>query len=124
MMPVSSVEGLLSTSVYFVAVLLLMAVVTAPLASLYRGASAQAAETLAKGVAGQVDALSPGMETEVEFDSYPGASVSVQFSGAGVTATVNGFSFTVTAHWPLSAADLGSGRQYDVMLSDGVVTVG
>ncbi len=124
MMPASSVEGLLSTSVYFIAVLLLMAVVMAPVASLYRGASTQAAQTLAKGVADQIDALSPGMETEIEFSSYLGTSVSVQFSGEAITATVNGFSSTVATHWSLVAASLDSGKQYDLTLNGGTVAVG
>lgn len=123
-MPVSSVEGLLSTSVYFVAVLLLMVIVMVPVASLYTGASAQAARALAKGVAGQVDALSPGMETMVEFGSYPGMSVSVRFSDEAVTATVNGFSSTVATSWPLNGVLLEPGTQYDLALNGGVVMVG
>jgi hypothetical protein len=122
-MPASSVSGLVSTSAYFIAVLLLMVVVMTPVAGLYRDASASSAGALARGVADQIDAMSPGMKTELELAAYPGTSASVALSGSTVTATVNGFSSTQTVDWPLAAASLESGHQYDLVISGGVVTV-
>ncbi len=122
-MPVSSVSGLLSTSSYFIAVLLLMVVVMSPVAEIYRGASTDSAAALARGVAGQIDSMSPGMTTELEFSSYPGTSVSVTLSGSSVIATVNGFSSTHTVTWPLGTAILQPGRQYDLVVSAGVITI-
>lgn len=122
-MPTSGVSGYLSTSAYFIAVLLLMVVVMNPVAEVYHGASADSAGALARGVAGQIDAMSPGMKTELEFASYPGTFASVALSGSSVTATVNGFSSTETVTWPLAATVLQSGHQYDLVVSGGVVTV-
>ena len=122
-MPASSVSGLLSTSAYFIAVLLLMVAVMSPVASLYRDASTDSAGALARGVADQIDAMSPGMTTEMDLASYPGTSASVVLSGSTVTATVNGFSSTQTVNWPLATASLESGHQYDLVMSGGVVTV-
>jgi hypothetical protein len=122
-MPASSMSGLLSTSVYFAAVMLLMAVVMSPVASLYGVASLDAAGALAKGVATQIDDLSPGMVTSVEFGSFPGTHASVYLTGTNVTADVNGFSATSRVDVPLSSATLSSGVAYDVSIVDGVVTV-
>jgi hypothetical protein len=123
MMPTSSVSGVLSTSVYFVAVFLLMLVVMVPSADLYRGSSQEAAGQLAHGLATQVDALSPGMRTAIEFGSTPGMDVSVHLSGTNVTATVNGFSATQQAAWQLATASLSPGEEYVLTLSGGVVTL-
>jgi hypothetical protein len=115
---------MLSTSFYFAAVFLLMAVVMGPAVNLYRGASLEAAGHLAQGIAAQIDDLSPGMKTAVEFGSYPGMDVSVSFSGATVTATVNGFSATQKVTWQLDAYRLEPGEDYQVLLSGGgVVTL-
>ncbi len=122
-MPASSVSGLLSTSMYFAAVILLMVVIMSPVASLYRLASLDSANAFARGVASQVDDLSPGMVTSVEFESSPGTAVSVSFAGSSVTATVNGFSATMNVDLPLSTATLDSGVTYDISLVDGEVSV-
>jgi len=122
-MPISSVSGILSTSVYFVAVFLLMLVVMVPAADLYRGASQLAAGQLARGLADQVDALSPGMKTAIEFGSLPGMDVAVYLSGTNVTATVNGFSATQEAAWQLATASLSPGEEYVATLNGGVVTL-
>jgi hypothetical protein len=122
-MPTSSVSGMLSTSVYFAAIFLLMAVVMGPAANLYRGASLEAAGHLAQGIAAQIDDLSPGMRTAIEFGSYPGMEVSVSFSGASVTATVNGFSATQEVAWQLDTYTLGPGEDYQALLRGGVVAL-
>jgi hypothetical protein len=122
-MPVSSVSGMLSTSFYFVAVLLLMVVIMGPALSVYSGASLEAAGRIDRAVAVQVDDLAPGMRTVVEFGSYPGMVVSVKFSGDNVTSTVNGFSATESVGWQLATCTLGPGERYEFQLSGGVVTL-
>ena len=121
-MPASSISGLLSTSVYFAAVLLLMAVVMAPGLNLYRDASQKAAATLVGGVAQEVDALVPGMTSDLEFQSYPAMTASVTFSGNNVTATVDGFSSSLPVNWPLAASTLLPGHHYRLSVIDGVVS--
>jgi len=122
-MPVSSVSGLLSTSVYFGALFLLMVVVMVPGLSLYSDASQTAARTLATGVADQVDAMSPGMTTDIEFGSFPATWVAVFFSGTTVAASVNGFTSTAQVVWPLSASRLVPGQHYLLTIEGGTVAV-
>lgn len=122
-MPVSSISGVISTSAYFTAVFLLMLVVMSPVASLYKAASLESAGTLAGGIATQVDDLSPGMVTSIEFGSYPGTGASVSFAGTDVTATVNGYSSSVAVDLPLSTCSLHPGVRYSVSLVNGVVAV-
>jgi hypothetical protein len=122
-MPASSVSGVISTSLYFAAMFLLMAVVLGPVVSLYRDSSVAAATHLDQGIAAQIDGLSPGMKTEVEFGSFPGTSISVSFAGDNVTATVNGYSVSETVAWSLASQQLGPGKGYDVYLVGGVVQV-
>jgi hypothetical protein len=122
-MPTSSVSGIISTSVYFAAVLLLMAAVMAPAVTLYRDASLEAAGRLAHGIAAQVDDLSPGMKSAIEFGSYPGMDVAVTFSGANVTATVNGLSATQAVNKQLTTARLAPGEVYEILLVGSVVNI-
>jgi hypothetical protein len=121
-MPASSVSGLLSTSAYFLAVMLLMALVMVPVASIYRASCEEAARTLAEGVASQIDALSPGMTIQVRFGAYPGTDVSIGLSGSTVTATVDGYSSSQTVGWPLATSHLSPGQSYALSLSGGVVS--
>jgi hypothetical protein len=121
LMPTSSVSGMLSTSAYFAAVFLLMAVVMGPVANLSRGVSLEAAGHLAQGIATQVDNLSPGMKTMIEFGSYPGMDASVTFSGSNVTAIVNGFSATQRVDVQLASCKLEPGKDYQVLMNGGVV---
>jgi hypothetical protein len=122
-MPTSSISGIVSTSVYFAAVLLLMVAVMAPAVTLYRGSSLEAAARLAHGIAAQIDDLSPGMRSAIEFGSYPGMEVAVTLSGANVTATVNGLSATQAVNKQLVTSTLMPGEVYEVVLAGGVVTV-
>jgi hypothetical protein len=122
-MPVSSVSGLISTSAYFAAVLLLMVVLIAPAGDAYHDASERAASVLAGGIAQQIDALSPGMKTDLEIGSFPGITVSVTFSASVVTATVDGASATQSVLWTLPPASLSPGHQYTLGLNGGLVIV-
>lgn len=123
-MPASSVSGLLSTSVYFISMLLLLALLVGPAANLYTGASLQAAKHLADGIAAEVNDLVPGMTTKVGFDPSLGTRESVSLSGTLVTATVNGQSAAAALDWPAVNASLVAGTPYIVYLADGVVQVG
>jgi len=122
-MPTSSISGLFSTSAYIFALMLLMVAVMTPALALYRDANVEAAGRLAQGLAGQLDDLSPGMKTVVEFGSSPGVDVAVTFSAAGVTATVDGFSATRPVGWPLASSTLVPGVDYEILLAGGVVTI-
>jgi len=122
-MPVSSFSGLFSTSVYFGALFLLMMVLMLPGLNLYRDAGQTAARALATGVADQVDAMSPGITTDIEFGQFPATSAQVTFSGTTVSASVDGFTSNVRVVWPLSDSRLIPGHHYELTMQGGVVSV-
>lgn len=122
-MPASSVSGLFSTAVYFVSMLLLLAVLVNPVIALYRGASLQSAKHLSQSISGEIDDLTPGMVTTVEFDAGLGTQASVHLSGEEATATVNGQSANSTTAWPSSNFTLVAGTTYKLYLSGGTLQV-
>ncbi len=123
MMPVTSLSGALSTAVYFASMFLLLGILVPPVRSVYGDADLAAARHLAGGIAGQIDALSPGMESLVSFDSLPGVSVSVTLSGSSVIATVGGESASESVNWGLPGVALSAGQDYEVTLNGGVVVL-
>ncbi len=118
-MPVSSLSGALSTSVYFASMLLLLGILIPPVRTAYGDADLAAAKHLAESIAGQIDALSPGMTTVLRFGSFPGVDISVALSGRSVTATVDGSSAREDVIWTLPGSVLSSDRGYVVELEGG-----
>jgi hypothetical protein len=119
-MPVSSVSGTLSTSVYFVSLFLLLGVMIPSVKTAFHDADLVAATHLAEGVSEQIDALSPGMTTIIRFGSFPGVSTSVTLSGTNVSASVDGVSASERVVWRLPSLVLSADHGYAVAL-DGVV---
>lgn len=122
-MPASAVSGIFTTSIYFISLLMLLALLLNPVIAAYRLASLQAATHLASGVATELNDLTPGMTTSVEFDSYPGTSEQVSLSGTLVTAEVNGQTATAELGVPAANSTLLPGTLYEVYLSGGVAQV-
>ncbi|MDA4114326.1 MAG: hypothetical protein OK474_09790 [Thaumarchaeota archaeon] len=120
-MPVSSVSGTLSTSVYFVSLFLLLGVLIPPVKTAFHDADLAAATHLAEGISEQIDALSPGMTTVLKFGSFPGVSASVALSGTNVSASVDGVSASETVVWQLPSLVLSVDQGYAVALKGGVV---
>ena len=122
-MPVSSVSGAVSTSVYFVSLFLLLGVLIPPVKAAFHDADAAAATHLAEGISQQIDALSPGMMTTLKFGSFPGVTCSVVLSGANVTATVDGVSASQRVSWQLPSIALSADRGYVLALDGAVLSV-
>jgi hypothetical protein len=122
-MPVSSISGTLSTSVYFVSMFLLLGVLIPPVKAAFHDADLAAATHLAEGISEQIDALSPGMTTVLKFGSFPGVATSVALSGTNVSATVDGVSASERVVWQLPSLVLSADRGYVVALNGGVVGV-
>jgi hypothetical protein len=121
-MPVSSVSGTLSTSVYFISMFLLLGILVPPVRTAFHDADFAAATHLAEGISGQIDALSPGMTTVLKFGSFPGVSTSVALSGTEVVATVDGVSASESVVWQqLPSLVLSADYDYEVTLNGGVV---
>jgi len=118
-MPVSGLSGVLSTSVYFASMLLLLGILIPPVRTAYGDADLAAARHLAESIAGQIDALSPGMTTVLKFGSFPGVVTSVALSGKSVTATVDGSSAVEPVIWTLPSSVLSADRGYVVELKGG-----
>jgi hypothetical protein len=117
-MPVSSVSGALSTSIYFASLFLLLGVLLPPTRSAYDDACAESARHLAGSIADQIDELSPGMTSALQFGSFPGAATTVTLAGVNVTVDVGGASATVSTVWQLQRASLSPGRSYEVTLTE------
>jgi hypothetical protein len=115
-MPVNSLSGSLSTSVYFASMFLLLFVIAAPVGTAFRDANQRAAQELASGIATQIDDLSPGMQSSLILRSSPGISVSVSLSGSSVTAVVDGQSASAQVRWDIAQSTLVGGRIYTVAL--------
>ena len=122
-MPVSSVSGALSTSVYFVALFLLLGALIPPVKAAFHDADSAAAVHLAQGISEQIDALSPGMTTTMKFSSFPGVTSSVVLSGTNVTATVDGVSASERVDWRLPSISLSTDMGYELTLDGDVVSV-
>lgn len=122
-MPVSSVSGALSTSIYFASLFLLLGLLLSPTRATYADASAASARHLAGALAEQIDDLSPGMSSIIEFGSSPGVKTSVTLSGMNVTVDVGGTSATARTVWLLQESSLSSGRSYEVTLAGDEVSV-
>jgi hypothetical protein len=122
-MPVSSLSGALSTAVYFASMFLLLGILIPPVKTVYEDADMAAARHIAEGIAGQIDALSPGMSSVVWFASVPGSSASVVLSGGSVTATVGGESASEPVRWGLPGVSLSTDLDYEVTLNGGALEV-
>lgn len=118
-MPVSSLSGVLSTTVYFASMLLLLGILVPPVRTAYGDADLSAARHLAESIAGQIDTLSPGMTTVLKFGSFPGVATSVALSGRSVRATVDGSSAIEPVIWTLPSSVLSADRGYVVELKGG-----
>jgi hypothetical protein len=120
-MPVSSLSGALSTSVYFASMLLLLGVLIPPVRTAYGDADLAASRHLAASIAGQIDDLSPGMTSVLKFSSFPGVAESVALSGFSVTATVDGISASDAVTWAVPTLDLSADHAYVVEISGGAL---
>jgi len=118
-MPVSSLSGVLSTTVDFASMLLLLGILVPPVRTAYGDADLSAARHLAESIAGQIDTLSPGMTTVLKFGSFPGVATSVALSGRSVRATVDGSSAIEPVIWTLPSSVLSADRGYVVELKGG-----
>jgi hypothetical protein len=122
-MPVSSVSGAISTSVYFTSLFLLLGFTLVPVRAACQEADLSAARNLAAGLAGQIDDLSPGMTTVLRFASLPGVPASVALSGASIVVSVGGESVRESVVWPMPDLNLSSDRAYVVSLDGGAIDV-
>jgi hypothetical protein len=118
-MPASSISGALSTSVYFIAMFLLLGMLVPPIRAAYQDSDLAAAGHLAEGTAEQIDDLSPGMTSVLEFGSFPGVTTSVVLSGDAVTATVGGASASAPVVCLLPGSVLSADVAYTVVLEGG-----
>lgn len=116
-MPVSSLSGSLSTSVYFASLFLLLFVLSGPVGGAYADANQRAAQQVAAGVAAQINRLAPGMETELVLRSAPGVSTTVDIDGTTLTAVVDGHSASAELDWSLGRTTLTSGTGYVVTIA-------
>jgi hypothetical protein len=122
-MPVSGVSGTVSTSVYFVSMLLLLGILVPATKGAYGDATSRSASQLAGALADQIDALSPGMTSEISFSSFPGVSASVVLSGRSVTATVDGSSASAPVALELPTTTLTPDTRYVVSVRGGALVV-